>query len=183
MKHKIIFPLDDDRRITKLKAGDEVEISGIIYVARDAAHKKMIEALAEKHPLPFPVKGSIIYYMGPSPAPPGKAIGSCGPTTSSRMDTSTIPLLNAGLKATMGKGGRSKEIEAACKNYKAIYLITYGGCGAYLNRFVKKAECFAYRELGPEAIYRLEVEGFPAITGIDTRGKNVYNNTGLTSHR
>ncbi len=183
MKNKIIFPLAVGKKLDKLKAGDEVEIYGTIYVARDAAHKKMIAAFAEKSPLPFPVKGSLVYYMGPSPAPPGKIIGSCGPTTSSRMDKNTIPLLRAGMKATMGKGSRSVEIEQACKKYRAVYLLTYGGCGAYLNRFVKKARCFAYSELGPEAVYKLEVEGFPAIVGIDTKGKNIYNKgTGLTSH-
>ncbi len=175
MKYKIKFPVDNDREIGKLRVGDEVEISGTIYVARDAAHKKMIEALTKKSPLPFPAEGSLVYYMGPSPAPPGRIIGSCGPTTSSRMDRNTVPLLRAGLKATMGKGNRSKEIEQACRKYKAVYLLTYGGCGAYLNRFVKKAGCFAYCELGPEAVYRLEVEGFPAIVGIDTKGNNVYN--------
>ncbi len=172
---KIEFPLENDKQISRLKAGDEVEIYGTIYVARDAAHKKMIEAVLKKSPLPFPVRGGLIYYMGPTPAPPGKVLGSCGPTTSSRMDKNTIPLLKAGLKATMGKGDRSKDIEDACRKYGAIYLLTYGGCGAYLNRFVKKAECFAYCELGPEALYRLEVDGFPAIVGIDSNGKNLYN--------
>jgi fumarate hydratase subunit beta len=172
---RIKFPLADDRQIKELKAGNEIEIYGTIYVARDTAHKKMVESLMKKHSLPFPVKGNLIYYMGPTPAPPGKIIGSCGPTTSSRMDKNTIPLLKAGLKATMGKGNRSKDIEDACKKYNTVYLLTYGGCGAYLNRFVRKAECFAYCELGPEAVYRLEVEGFPAIVGIDTNGKNIYN--------
>jgi fumarate hydratase subunit beta len=175
MEKKIRFPLSDEREIRKLNAGDEIAICGTIYVARDAAHKKMIEAVLKKSALPFTVKGSLIYYMGPTPAPPGKIIGSCGPTTSSRMDKNTIPLLDAGLKATMGKGNRGEDIERACKKYKAVYLLTYGGCGAYLNRFVKKAECFAYCELGPEAVYRLEIEGFPAIVGIDSKGKNLYN--------
>lgn len=174
---QIKFPLDNDKQLEKLKYGDEVEIYGTIYVARDAAHKKMMDTLKKKSPLPFPVKGNLIYYMGPSPAPPGKTIGACGPTTSSRMDGSTVPLLRAGLKATMGKGSRSKEIEQACKKYKAIYLLTYGGCGAYLSRFVKKAVCLAYCELGPEAIYKLEVEEFPAIVGIDTNGNNIYKIT------
>jgi len=168
MIKKIQFPLIDNKQIEKLRTGDEVEISGTIYVARDAAHKQLVDALNKNKPLPFPLKGSIIYYMGPTPAPPGKIIGSCGPTTSSRMDGYTLPLLQGGLKATMGKVERSAEITAGCKKYKAVYLITYGGCGAYLNRFVKKLDCVAYCELGPEAIYRLEVEGFPAIIGIDT---------------
>ncbi|MBN1445160.1 MAG: fumarate hydratase C-terminal domain-containing protein [Candidatus Omnitrophica bacterium] len=175
MKKHLLFPLIDDRQIKSVRAGDEVEISGTIYVARDAAHKKLADALNKNKPLPLPLKGSIIYYMGPTPAPPGKIIGSCGPTTSSRMDKYTLPLLQSGLKATMGKGGRSEEIAAGCKKYKAVYLIAYGGCGAYLNRFVKKSECFAYCELGPEAIYKLEVKGFPAIAGIDIKGKNIYN--------
>ncbi|HOL21400.1 MAG TPA: FumA C-terminus/TtdB family hydratase beta subunit [bacterium] len=172
---QIQFPLKTGKEIELLKTGDEVEISGIIYVARDAAHKKLIYEINNKIPLPFPLKNNLIYYMGPSPTPEGKIIGSCGPTTSSRMDRYTIPLLQAGIKATMGKGERNEEIVSACKRYRAVYFITYGGCGAYLSKFVKKVECIAYPELEPEAIYKLEVEKFPAIVAIDTKGNNLYN--------
>jgi fumarate hydratase subunit beta len=175
MKRQITFPVKTGKEIELLKIGDEVEIYGTIYVARDAAHKKLVETIAGKSGLPFPLKNNLIYYMGPSPTPEGKIIGSCGPTTSSRMDRYTVPLLKMGLKATMGKGERSEEIAKGCKKYKAIYLITYGGCGAYLSKFVKKVECIAYPELGPEAIYKLEVAQFPAIVAIDTKGNNLYN--------
>ncbi|MCM8776891.1 MAG: FumA C-terminus/TtdB family hydratase beta subunit, partial [Candidatus Omnitrophica bacterium] len=172
---KIVFPLETGKEIESLKVWEEVEIYGIIYVARDAAHKKLISDIMNNNPLPFQLKNNLIYYMGPTPAPQGKIIGSCGPTTSSRMDRYTIPLLQKGLKATMGKGERDKEIISACKKYKTVYFITYGGCGAYLNKFVKKIECIAYPELGPEAIYKLNVEAFPAIIAIDTKGNNIYN--------
>lgn len=172
---EIQFPLEKGYEINSLKAGEEIEIYGIIYVARDAAHKKIISDIVKKNPLPFQLKNNLIYYMGPTPAPKGKIIGSSGPTTSSRMDIYTVPLLQAGLKATMGKGERSKEIVSACKKYKAVYLITYGGCGAYLSKFIKKIECIAYPELGPEALYKLEVERFPAIVAIDTEGNCLYN--------
>lgn len=174
MKKKIKFPVKNGG-FEDLRAGTEVEISGIIFAARDAAHKKFIEALKKKEPLPFLVQGALIYYMGPSPAPPGKVIGACGPTTSLRMDKYTVPLFELGLRATMGKGGRDEKVVQACKKYGAIYLVTYGGCGAYLNRFVKKSKIIAYPQLGPEAVYRMEVQGFPAIVGIDIKGNNLYN--------
>lgn len=172
---KIIFPLQKGNEIEFLDMGDEVEIYGTIYVARDAAHKKLIADIINKSPLPFPLRNNLIYYMGPTPAPEGRTIGSCGPTTSSRMDGYTPLLLQRGLKATMGKGERNKDVVDACKKYKAVYFITYGGCGAYLSKFVKRAECIAYEELGPESIYKLEVERFPAIVAIDTKGNNLYN--------
>jgi len=172
---KITFPLETGKEVEFLKTGDEIEIYGSVYVARDAAHKKLIYDIKNNSPLPFSFKNTIIYYMGPTPAPKGRIIGSCGPTTSSRMDRYTILLLKMGLKATMGKGERSEEIVSACKRYRAVYFITYGGCGAYLSKFVKKVECIAYPELEPEAIYKLEVEQFPAIVAIDTKGNNLYN--------
>jgi len=146
-----------------------------MYVARDAAHKRLVEAIERNEDLPMDVGGCLIYYMGPSPAPEGRVIGSCGPTTSSRMDRYTVALLKKGLKATMGKGDRDKSIIEACIRYRAVYLVTYGGCGAYLGQFVKKSRVVAYPELGPESILRLDVEGFPALVGIDIKGKNLYN--------
>ncbi len=169
----IVFPVCD-RSLESLRAGDRVEISGTIYVARDAAHQRFIEALKKKRRLPVDLKDGLIYYMGPTPTPPGKVIGSCGPTTSSRMDALTVPLLARGLKGMMGKGRRSDEVIAGCRKYGAVYFITYGGCGAYLNGFVKEAEVAAYADLGPEAVYRLRVERFPAVVGIDTSGRDFY---------
>lgn len=170
---KINFPINDEN-LKELKTGTPVKISGVIYTARDAAHRKLFELIKKRKKLPFNLKGNLIYYTGPSPAPPGKIIGSCGPTTSARMDVFTPYLYKMGLKATMGKGGRNKEVINACKKYKSIYLITFGGCGAYLAEFVKKVEVTAFEELGPEAIYRMEVKDFPAIVGIDIYGKYLY---------
>jgi len=157
-----------------LKVGDFIKIDGIIYTARDAAHKKIFELIKKNKKLPFDLSGNLIYYIGPSPAPPGKIIGSAGPTTSSRMDIFTPEFYKMGLKATMGKGGRSREIIDTCKKYKSIYLITFGGCGAYLSQFIKKVELIAFEELGAEAIYKMEVKNFPAIVGIDIYGNYIY---------
>ncbi|MCK9266660.1 FumA C-terminus/TtdB family hydratase beta subunit [bacterium] len=174
MKKNIIFPVRD-YSFDDLCVGDEVTISGCLYVARDAAHKKLIEAIEGNEVLPIPIENNLIYYMGPSPAPEGTVIGSCGPTTSIRMDAYTVALLEKGLKATMGKGVRGDAMAVACKKYGAIYLVTYGGCGAYLRQFVTKMEVVAYPDLGPEAIFKLNIENFPAIVGIDTKGNNLYN--------
>lgn len=152
-------------KIRKLKAGDEVLLSGIIYTARDQAHRKN---------LPFSLQEKIIYYCGPTPTPPGRIIGSCGPTTSSRMDRFTPLLLKKGLKGMIGKGRRSEEVIQAIKRYKAIYFITFGGCGALLSTFVKKKELIAYPELGAEAVYRLDVQNFPTIVAVDSNGKNIW---------
>ncbi len=170
---KIKLPLTDNV-IGRLKAGEKVELAGNLFVARDAVHKKFIEMIEKGKPLPVSLKGEVIYYMGPSPAPPGKIIGSCGPTTSSRMDEFTLALLPFGLKGTMGKGKRSKKIVKVCKKYRSIYLVTFGGCGAYLSKFVKKISLVAYPELGPEALFQIEVEDFPAIVGIDIYGNDIY---------
>ena len=167
MVKKITTPLEK-KEVKKLKAGDKVLLSGIIYTARDAAHKRMVKRL------PFDLKGQIIYYTGPTPAPPGKIIGSCGPTTSYRMDFYTPTLLRLGLKGMIGKGDRSQEVIAAIKKYQAIYFVAFGGCGALYSQFVKKAELIAYPDLGCEAILKLEVEDFPLIVGIDSYGKNIY---------
>jgi fumarate hydratase subunit beta len=160
--------------IGNLKIGDEVLLSGIIYTARDQAHKRLVEALKAGRKLPFNLKGAIIYYCGPTKTPKGKIIGSCGPTTSSRMDAFTPALLKAGLKGMIGKGKRSPEVISGIKKYRAVYFLTYAGCGALLAGYVKGAKVAAYKELGPEAIYRLEVEDFPLIVGIDSSGKSIY---------
>ncbi len=174
MKKEIFFPasLED---VVPLETGQQVVVSGSVYTARDAAHKKIVALLDAGLDLPFPLNGELIYYTGPTPAPPGRVIGSCGPTTSSRMDSLTLPLLKAGIRATMGKGARSAEIAAWCRQYKCVYLIAYGGCGALLSQYVKKSELVAYPELGAEAVFRLELEGFPAVIGIDTKGNTLYN--------
>ena len=170
---RIDIPLRDNQ-VKSLKAGDEVLLSGIIYTARDQAHKRMVEAIKKGQKLPIDLKGAIIYYCGPTKTPKGKAIGSCGPTTSSRMDEFAPTLLKAGLKGMIGKGGRSKEVVAAIKKYRAMYFLTYAGCGALLSKYVKRARPIAYQDLGPEAIYKLEVKDFPLIVGIDCKGCNIY---------
>ena len=170
---KITTPLTDEV-IEKLRAGDKVEITGTIYVGRDAAHKRFMEALDKGEPLPFDPKGQIIYYMGPSPAPPGKPIGSAGPTTSYRMDPYTPPLLKQGLKGMIGKGNRGPEVKEALKKYKAVYFAAIGGAAALIANSIKKAEVIAYEELGPEALRRLEVEDFPVIVVNDIYGGDAY---------
>jgi fumarate hydratase subunit beta len=160
--------------IAKLKAGEQVLLSGIIYTARDAAHKRMTESLEKGEGLPIDINGQVIYYVGPTPAKPGKVIGSAGPTTSSRMDAYVPILLDAGLKGMIGKGKRSAEVVGAIKKYKAVYFAAAGGAGALLSKRIKKAEVVAYGDLGPEAIYRLEVEEFPVIVVNDIYGKDLY---------
>jgi len=164
---KITAPLSD-KDIKELKAGDEVLISGIIYTARDAAHQRF------GNKLPFDIKGQIIYYASPTPTPPGKIIGSIGPTTSSRMDAFAPELLKKGLKAMIGKGSRSKEVIAAIKKYKAVYLVVPGGTAALLSKHVKRVRVLAYPDLGAEAVHELEVENFPVIVAIDSRGGDLF---------
>jgi len=171
---EINIPLDR-KEIENLKAGDEILLSGLIYTARDQAHKRLAEAISKGKKLPVDLKGKIVYYCGPAKTPKGKVIGSCGPTTSSRMDEFTPLLLKAGLAAMIGKGARSKEVAAAIKKYKAVYFLAYAGCGALLSTYVKKAKPIAYTDLGPEAIYELEIKDFPVIVGIDSKGRNVYD--------
>ncbi len=161
--------------IEKLKVGEEILLSGIIYTARDQAHKRLAEAINKNKKTPIDLNGQIIYYCGPTPAPRGKIIGSCGPTTSSRMDEFTPALLKKGVLAMIGKGKRSKQVVQAIKKYKAVYFLTYAGCGALLSKYVKKNKPVAYKDLGPEAIYKLEVRDFPLIVGIDTRGRSIYD--------
>ena len=166
---RITAPLTD-ADTERLKAGDRVLISGVLYTARDAAHKRFMELLDRGEKLPFDVKGQIIYYVGPTPAKPGQAIGSAGPTTSMRMDVFTPRLLQAGLKATIGKGGRSQAVRDAMKKYKGVYLGAIGGLGAILAKQVKSAKVIAYEDLGAEAIRLLEVEDFPVVVVNDIHG-------------
>ena len=172
---KIIKAPLEEKEIEGLKVGDEVLISGVLYTARDQAHKRLAEAINKGRKLPINLKGQIIYYCGPTKTPKGKIIGACGPTTSSRMDEFTPALLRVGLKGMIGKGSRSKEVIQAIKKYKAVYFLTYAGCGALLSKYVLKATPVAYPNLGPEAIYRIEVRDFPLVVGIDARGNNIYS--------
>ena len=171
---RITTPLDT-KQIVKLKAGNKVLLSGIIYTARDQVHKQLANAIIQKKRLPIDLKGQIIYYCGPTLKPKGKIIGSCGPTTSSRMDEFCPALLKAGLSAMIGKGRRSQEVVRAIRRYGAIYFLTYAGCGALLSCFIKKVELIGYPELGSEAICSLYVQEFPLIVGIDSYGNDIYN--------
>ena len=156
------------------RAGDSCLISGVIYTARDAAHKRLCELVAEGKELPLDVKDAIIYFVGPTPAKPGQAIGSAGPTTSYRMDAYSPTLIKEGLTGMIGKGKRGPEVIDAMKECGAVYFGAIGGCGALLSKCIKKAEVIAYEDLGAEAIRRLEVEDFPAIVIIDSEGNNLY---------
>ena len=157
-----------------LRAGDYVYITGTIYTARDAAHKRLYEALNENKELPLEMNNNIIYYMGPSPAREGRPIGSAGPTTSSRMDKYTPNLLNLGLKGMIGKGKRSKEVIESIVNNGAVYFAAVGGAGAILSKCIKESKVVAYDDLGTEAIRELQVENFPVIVVIDSEGNNLY---------
>ena len=169
----ITSPIDAEI-IEKLTAGTRVLISGIIYTARDAAHRRLIQALDRGDRLPFDLSGQTLYYMGPSPARPGQVIGSAGPTTSSRMDMYTPRLIEAGIRAMIGKGSRSPAVREAIKKYKAVYFATTGGAGALLANSVRQSEVIAYEDLGAEAILRLEVENFPAIVANDIYGGDLF---------
>lgn len=166
---KITTPLTDEV-IEGLKIGDHVLFSGTIYAARDSAHKRLLEMLDRGESLPVDLKDQIIYYVGPTPARPGKVIGSVGPTTSMRLDPYTPRVLDLGVKGIIGKGGRGPVVRESIKQHHAVYFIAVGGTGALLNKFIKKAEVVAFEELGTEAIRRLTVEGFPAIVVNDCRG-------------
>jgi fumarate hydratase subunit beta len=170
---KLIPPLSDDI-IVKLKAGDRVVITGVIYTGRDMAHKEMVEGHIKGKKLPFDLKGQVLYYTGPTPAPAGKPIGSAGPTTSYRMDKYTPYLLELGLKGMIGKGPRGREVKDAIKKYKAVYFAAIGGAGALISKTIRKAEVIAYPELGTEAVMRLEVEDFPAVVVNDVHGADLY---------
>jgi len=170
---EIRTPLNDSV-VRSLRVGQLVEISGTLYTARDAAHRRIIELLERGKQPPFPLEGQIIFYAGPSPAPPQKVVGSIGPTTSYRMDAFTVPLLERGLKATIGKGERSDEIKRALRKYGAVYFVAIGGAAALLSRHVLDCEVIAFEELGTEAVHKLRVEKFPVIVGYDCRGGDVY---------
>jgi fumarate hydratase subunit beta len=168
-----VTPPLTDEIVERLRAGDDVRITGVIYTARDAAHRRMIEALEKGQPLPFDVRGQVIYYVGPTPPKPGQVIGSAGPTTAMRLDRYTPALLAAGLKGIIGKGGRGPAVRQALQERKAVYFIAVGGAGALLSRHIKKAEVVAYEDLGTEAIRRLEVEDFPVIVCNDVYGADL----------
>lgn len=163
-----------DKVISDLRAGDEVLLSGIIYTARDAAHRRLVELINQGAPLPFSLEGQIIYYVGPTPAPPGKVIGAAGPTTSSRLDAYTPILLKAGLKGMIGKGKRGKNVIDAIKEHRAIYFVASGGAGALLSKYIYEVKLIAYPELGPEAIYKFKVKDLPLFVGNDIYGNDLY---------
>ena len=173
MNHYINTPIENET-IEKLNIGDSVFISGTIYVARDAAHKRMQEMLDKKIELPFELKNNIIYYMGPSPAREGRPIGSAGPTTSGRMDKYAPTLLDLGLKGMIGKGKRNQEVKDAVIRNKAIYFAAIGGAGALLSKAIQKSEIIAFEDLGAEAILKLEVKDFHVIVVMDYKGNDLY---------
>lgn len=162
-------PLAEDD-VAKLRVGMHVKINGVIYTARDAAHRRLVQALDEGKPLPVDLKHQIVYYVGPTPARPGRVIGSAGPTTSMRLDPYTVRLLEAGVLASIGKGGRGPAVKEALQKYHGVYFIAIGGAGALLSKTIKSAEVVAYEDLGTESIKRLEVENFPAIVCCDMYG-------------
>src|SRR5512143_364916 len=170
---KITPPLTDEI-IAKLKAGDRVLITGVIYTGRDMAHKYMVEGHQKGEKLPFDLNGQILYYTGPTPAPPGRRVGSAGPTASYRMDKYTPYLLDRGLKGMIGKGPRGQEVKDAIKKNKAVYFAAIGGAGALISKAIRKAEVIAYPELGTEAVMRLEVEDFPVVVVNDVHGADLY---------
>ncbi len=170
---KLTTPLTDEL-IEQLHAGDKVSITGVIYVGRDAAHKRLVAALDAGELLPFDPQGQIIYYMGPSPAKPGEPIGSAGPTTSGRMDPYAPRMMEVGLKGMIGKGNRSLPVREAMQKHKAVYFGAIGGAGALIAKSIKAAKVVAYEDLGAEALRRLEVEDFPAIVVNDIYGGDAY---------
>ena len=170
---KIQLPITKETAAS-LKAGDYVYLTGVMFSARDAAHKRMTEALDRGEGLPIDIKDQTIYYLGPSPAAPGQVIGSAGPTTSGRMDRYTPRLLDLGMTGMIGKGRRTDEVKASIIKNSAVYLAAVGGAGALLSKCIKKADVVAYEDLGAEAIYRLEVEDFPAVVVMDNKGNNLY---------
>jgi len=172
-EHRITTPLTDDV-VAKLRAGDKVFITGFILAGRDSAHKKLVDLIKEGKELPIDIKGQLIYYVGPTPARPGKAIGSAGPTTSYRMDSYAPILHSLGLKGTIGKGSRSKDVKEAMMKHKAVYLASVGGAGALISKSIENSEIVAYPELGPEAIRRMKVKDFPCIVINDMYGGDLY---------
>ncbi len=173
-KIKLLEAPARQEQLDDLAIGEQVLLSGVIYTARDAAHKRLVDQLKAGKPLPVPLKNQAIFYVGPSPAKPGRVIGSCGPTTSSRMDSYAPLLLDEGLKIMIGKGQRSPEVTAAIKRNKAVYLVGIGGAAALIAQSVKAAELVDYADLGTEAIYRLAVERMPLIVAVDTKGNDLF---------
>lgn len=167
------LPICDDIAID-LRAGDLLSLTGTIYTARDAAHQRLVEALDSDEELPIDLHEAVIYYCGPTPAPPGRPIGAAGPTTSARMDPFALQLYAAGVRATIGKGPRSLQVREACREYLALYLVATGGTGALIATRIQQADLVAYADLGPEAIYRLQVEDFRALVGYDVYGATVF---------
>ncbi len=178
---KLSPPLTDND-VMSLEIGDKVLVSGVIYTARDAAHKRLVDLLAAGQDLPVDFKGQILYYVGPSPAPPGRVIGAAGPTTAYRMDSYAPTLIRLGLKAMIGKGKRGPEVIAAMVEHKAVYLGATGGAGALISQCIKEAKVVAFPELGPEAVHRLVVEDLPAIVINDCAGRDLYE-VGVAQYR
>lgn len=178
MEKKTNTPISQEEA-DSLTAGDYIFLSGTIYVARDAAHKRMTEALDRGEELPIPIKDSIIYYMGPSPAREGRPIGSAGPTTASRMDKYAPRLMNLGQRAMIGKGKRTKEVKDAVVRNHGVYFAAVGGAGALISKCIKKSEIVCYEDLGAEAIRKIEVEDFPMVVVIDSKGNNLYETASL----
>lgn len=172
MTRSIKLPLTPEM-IPSLKAGDEVLLNGYLYTARDQTHIRLLKDV-KRGRIPFDLHGQTIYYAGPTPACRGKVIGSCGPTTSDRMDAFTPALLKAGIKGMIGKGRRSEEVRQAIKRHKAVYFLTIAGAGAYLSKRILGAKLVLYKDLGTEAVYRLRVKDFPVIVGIDSKGHSIY---------
>jgi len=172
---KITAPLTTKVRLG-LKCAEEVLLSGTVYTVRDAAHKELVYLIDGKKKLPFDPEGAVIYYAGPTPLRPDGSFGSCGPTTSSRMDKFTAPLLKIGLGAMIGKGRRNAEVCGSIKKHGAIYFLAVGGAGAFLAKRIKASSLIAFEELGPEAIYKLEVRDFPVMVGIDSKGNDIFGN-------
>jgi len=178
---RLTAPLTD-QDVLQLNIGDTVLVSGVIYTARDAAHKRLVDLLAAGKHLPMDLKGQIMFYVGPSPARPGRVIGAAGPTTSYRMDSYAPTLIKLGLKAMIGKGKRGAEVVEAMKTHKAVYLGATGGAGALISQRIKAAEVIAFPELGPEAVHRLEVEDFPTMVINDCHGHDLYEH-GVREYR
>jgi len=171
---RLCAPLTE-AQVRQLRAGDEVSIEGIVFTARDMAHKRLCQAIDRGEDLPIDLAGAIVYFVGPTPARPGRVIGAAGPTTSARMDPFSPTLIAHGLRAMIGKGYRSEEVRRALQQYGAVHLSTLGGAGALLSRHIVRAEVVAYEDLGTEAIHKLEVVDFPAIVAYDAAGGSVYD--------
>lgn len=169
-----LSPPLDEPTTRALRCGQEVRFDGVLYAARDAAHQRLVDTLERGEPLPFPLGGAVIYYVGPSPGTPDQVVGSAGPTTSERMDAYTPMLLAAGVRGMIGKGDRSPAVRDAMQRYGAVYFAATGGAGALLGRCIREAEVVAYPDLGPEAVRRLVVADFPALVAIDARGQSLY---------